>query len=230
MSLFLHGFLGTKADFDPLFKFLPDSLKPVAIDLPGHGETPFNDDVVSFVKNACDRLKIRHLIGYSLGGRLALALKAHFPSAFDKTIILSGHPGLSDEKERVERWKKDLYWIEKLKELPFQEFLHLWYQQPIFASLQKDQKQLEAIIERRLKQNREGLIALLHNFSLAKTPLYPLHPQTLFVCGEEDLKFRALYHTLPPFVKTKVLANAGHILPLENPKGCADAIVDFIQS
>lgn len=230
MFVFLHGFLGTKADFEPLFNCLPNSIERIAIDLPGHGSEPMSEDVVEAVKKQIDQIGAKNLVGYSVGGRLALALKTRYQNDFEKVVVLSGHPGLSNPQESEERWKRDQVWIERLQTLSINQFLKLWYEQPLFESLHKRPELLRTIIEKRAQQNVAGLISFFRAFSLAKAPTCNLYPNTLFVCGEEDLKFRQLYHTLPPFIQREVVPQSGHILPLENPQGCADAIVNFLIS
>lgn len=228
MLIFLHGFLGNKRDWKPLFEYLPRQIERLAIDLPGHGQQPFYRDLIGHVKRRIDQVGARQLVGYSAGGRLALLLKDQFPSDFDRIIVLAGHPGLTHPQERALRWQQDVVWSERLRTLPFLQFLKLWYAQPIFGSLQKKEGLLHALILQRCQQNQTALASFLEEFSLGRMHAPTLYPNTLFICGEEDLKYRALYHTLPAFVKVEIMAQSGHLLPLENPKGCADAITRFL--
>ncbi len=165
MLVFLHGFLGTKDDWQPLCNCLPSKFLYSAIDLPGHGTTPFSIDIIGKVKKTLDILGAKHLVGYSAGGRLALALKACFPNTFARTIVLSGHPGIANPKDRLIRYKQDLIWAKCLRTLPMQEFLDLWYMQPIFASLRKKESLFRTVIEKRLIQDPIALSLFLETFS-----------------------------------------------------------------
>lgn len=230
MLTFLHGFLGNKSDWQPLFECLSPKMTHSAIDLPGHGNTPFHPDIIGYVKKNLDSLGTKHLIGYSAGGRLALALKANFPEAFGCTIVLSGHPGIADPQERKVRIAQDQIWIERLRTLSMDRFLELWYAQPIFASLRKKELLFQEVMRKRLVQDPIMLSHFLETFSTGLFSPPKLYPDTLFLCGEQDLKYRHLYLILPSFIKVQYLAGSGHLLPLENPQGCADAIFQFIQN
>jgi len=94
--LFLHGFMGNIYEFDQVIKLLFDDFSYLIIDLPGHGKTQVLDDeyytmpsTATAIIQLLDQLKIDqcYLIGYSLGGRLALYLTLHFPSRFIKVIL-----------------------------------------------------------------------------------------------------------------------------------------------
>ena len=123
MHLFLHGFLGQKEDWDPLFSHLKH-LDCHAIDLPGHGTSPMTEDIALTIKQAFSEAKT--LIGYSAGGRIALELKERFPNDYGQVIVLSSHPGLTSEEERKERLAWDQKWIDLLKTEPIENFLDKW--------------------------------------------------------------------------------------------------------
>lgn len=229
MIAFLHGFLGTKEDWQPLFSCLSSKISYFAIDLPGHGTAPFSTDIIGTVKKKLDSLGTRHLIGYSAGGRLALILKALFPKTLDYTIVLSGHPGIADPEERAIRLQQDQDLAKRLRALPIQEFIDLWYAQAIFASLRKKESLFHAVTKKRLLQNPIALSFFLETFSTGLFSPPKLYPNTLFLHGDEDLKYQALYRILPSFVTVQCVRGSGHVLPLENPRGCADAIMRFIK-
>jgi len=224
----LHGFLGSREDWDPVLQFLPKECKAEAIDLPGHGTTPFCEKILTTVKEQSDALGVKNLIVYSAGGRLALCLKAAFPHHFGKVIVISGHPGLATAFERERKWEEDQKWIERLNTLHLSAFLKLWYSQPLFASLKKRPHLLRALFSSRMKQNPSQLSAFLNCFSAGKIIPPKLHPETLFLYGAEDLKYRSIYLKLPSFVEVKEIANSGHFLILENPKESANAIKNFL--
>ena len=116
LILFLHGFMGNSHEFERAISMLNNDFYCLNIDLPGHGKTQvLDDDCYSMAKTAqelislLDELKVKQcfLVGYSMGGRLALYLTLNFPLYFDKVILESASPGLSTEEERLERVKRD---------------------------------------------------------------------------------------------------------------------------
>lgn len=196
--IFLHGFLGKSEDWLPICEHLPDCLC-IGIDLPGHGDSPFIPEVrIPFPSF--------HLIGYSMGGRIALSIEAL------SHTLLSVHPGLKSEEERLRRLKNDEMWAKLLLELPIDEFLERWYDQSIFKPFRPN------LIERR-QQNIEGLAKAMLHFSLAHQKRFEVDQ---VLVGERDTKFRALYEN--PIV----VPNAGHMIHLENPKWVAEIIKERV--
>lgn len=167
----LHGFLGFKEDWDALISYLPEF---ECIPLKYPFEAP-PDSI---------------LIGYSMGGRIAL----QHPAAV--RIILSSHPGLATKAEKEERWSQDLKWIEMLKTKSMEEFLEAWHQQPLLHTL-RAHKNFPEICARRLKYDPQILIDQLTRHSLAKQT-HQIPSNTLFMYGENDLKYSHLYNGLQP--------------------------------
>ena len=195
--VFLHGFLGKAEDWVPVCSFLPPC-HCIGFDLPGHGNSPFTEkfdiDIPHF-----------HLVAYSMGGRIALQ---QFAKKAATLTLLSVHPGLKTEEEKQNRIESDRAWAQLLLELPIDEFLTRWSDQPIFKPYRPD-------FTMRRKQNIHGLSASLMHFSLGKQPRYEIEGVLI---GERDEKFRALY-------KNPILIpNAGHMVHLENPKAVAAII------
>ena len=198
--VFLHGFLGSFSDWIPLSKFLP-SFPIFAIDLPGHGETPFQEEVEI-------ELPYFHLIGYSLGGRIAMGYAKKHPEKIASLQIISAHPGLKTKEEKKKRLIHDQKWADLLLEVSIDEFLMRWYDQPIFRPFAPD-------LSMRKKQNIAALRSALLHFSLGKQERFQIAQAYV---GERDLKFLSLYPN--PIV----IPNSGHMVHLENPKALADQL------
>src|SRR5262245_61770160 len=98
--LLLHGFTGAPESFAELGA-PAGSVAPV---LGGHLGTPvlggYWDEVerLAALGSECDGL-----LGYSLGGRLALGILARYGARFRRVVIASAHPGLKTDAERDER-------------------------------------------------------------------------------------------------------------------------------
>src|SRR3990167_2420505 len=81
--VFLHGFLGSSRDWEPVCSYLPPC-QCIGIDLPGHGDSPF---VETF--NFPIPTPQFHLIGYSMGGRLAMQYALRYPERIASLLIVS---------------------------------------------------------------------------------------------------------------------------------------------
>ncbi len=200
---FISGFLGDKEDWAEVIAHLTRNYTfhfacPDNLDLPAEGT----------------------LIGYSMGGRIALEIAEEHPKRFPQLILLSTHLGLSSQEERQQRWEHDLEWIQRLETESLEQVLEEWYHQPLFSP-----GLLEKIKARRLKQDPHLLTALLRRYSLAHQKRYALPENSLYLYGENDTKYKALYAALPQAV---AIPNAHHAVHLENPAACAVAIESFL--
>ncbi len=63
------------------------------------------------------------LLGYSMGGRLALHALLEDPSPWECAVIVSAHPGLKDAEERRKRLAA---WLSRFQNEPFQTVLRDW--------------------------------------------------------------------------------------------------------
>jgi 2-succinyl-6-hydroxy-2,4-cyclohexadiene-1-carboxylate synthase len=206
--VFLHGFLGTHRDWIPVCSDLPH-WPCIGIDLPGHGASPFCE-TLSFIPPAPKF----HLIGYSMGGRLAMQYALDHPDQIGRLIIASAHPGLPSQREKEKRIQADTQWALLLHQLPIDEFLRRWYDQPVFGSYKPD-------FSMRREQNISGLSSALVHYSLGHQPMLKV-AKALHVVGEKDRKFRALHPN------ALVVPNAGHVVHLEHPKAFAQIIREHL--
>ena len=107
LILFLHGFMGDNKEFNEIISLLSDQFFSLTVDLPGHGKTRvlggekcyMMSNTAEALINLLDQLNVKKcfLVGYSMGGRLALYLNLHFPQYFSKVVIESASPGLKTQ-------------------------------------------------------------------------------------------------------------------------------------
>ncbi len=209
--VFLHGFLGDPSDWDAVISFLP-KFHCIPISLPGHGKTPFATDFTTWMPN----IRSFHLVGYSLGGRLALQYAKLFPERIASLTLASSHLGLKNEEEKKKRLQVDEQWAEKLRTLSLKEFLSLWYEQPLFGHFKPD-------LSKRLEHDPQQLALALLHFSLAKQS-YIEPKNALILVGEKDQRYRDL------FPHANIIPNAAHMIHLENPLAFARILDLHIQS
>jgi 2-succinyl-6-hydroxy-2,4-cyclohexadiene-1-carboxylate synthase len=129
------------------------------------------------------------LVGYSLGGRLALQRAVLQPERFRAVIVLSAHPGLKTDQERAERIQQDLQWAQWCRELPWREFLARWDAQSVLGDSAVDRGWLEA--------HREAIAQGFENWSLGRQPdlranLQRLRCPLVWMTGAKDAKFTKL--------------------------------------
>ncbi|MCG9697892.1 2-succinyl-6-hydroxy-2,4-cyclohexadiene-1-carboxylate synthase [Shewanella sp. Isolate11] len=235
----LHGFLGDKHDWQDLMPLLSQHFYCVCLDLPGHGDSPDLKPVIdSGAKTsgfmlaaqqiaqtlAVLQINTFHLLGYSLGGRIALHLSQLMPQKILSVTLESCHPGLTDETLKRQRQLNDQHWNQQLSSLSIEAFLALWYQQGVFAEL--SQQKRSALITRRRHNRTTGLQSIYLPTSLAlQQDLHQLPNQSPvpwhYFVGQQDGKFSALAERWQQQASIAIhyFADAGHNVHL----ACSDA-------
>lgn len=230
--LFLHGFMGDCHEFDPVMSLLSDQFHCLAIDLPGHGKTqtaspdqPYTlQQTAEGLIRCLDALNIKNcfLLGYSMGGRIALYLTLHFPSYFSRVILESTSPGLKTEAERTARLEHDLKLAQALETKDFPTFLTQWYHQPLFASLTQHPK-FEQLLNARLQNHSFSLARSLRNLSTGCQPALweKLEQNTiplLLLVGKFDAKFVRINREIASLCRSarlEIIDQAGHNIHFE---------------
>ena len=241
MLFALHGFMGSGADFDPLRLRL--SIPFTAPDLVGHGEHATFDTqcytTASQVEYWIERIpKGSVLMGYSMGGRLALQLAVSYPEHFAALIVIGGTPGIEDVKLRHERSQWDLQQAQRLVTEGTRTFYEYWRTLPIIASQSSiPQKVFEPMVHRRLNQDPTMLGLSMIHFGTGTMPncwskLKLLTMPILLVVGESDQKYRLIAEsmlTTLPNGKISIIQRAGHCAHLENIAHSCTEIQRFLR-
>ena len=259
--LFLHGFMGDRDEFKQAIATLSNQFYCVTIDLPAHGQTnvitDVNDEFIeqnidqnieqnyyytiqstaNSVIKFLDYLRVDHcfLVGYSMGGRLALYLALHFPRYFYKVILESASAGLQTATERSDRLAKDQKLAAELENGDFQLFLENWYQQLIFANL-RSHPNFPHLLEQRLKNSPVKLAKSLRNLSTGMQPslwerLSENQIPLLLLVGELDVKFvktNRQMEQICKFSQLEIISSCGHNIHFENPDLFAEKIQVFL--
>jgi len=238
----LHGFLGSPGSFaDVLARLGPvqsafcPALYGHGADVPSSPSYAFEDEVNRLALLLENRIGAgrTHIVGYSLGARLALALLLRAPALFHSATLVSGRRGLDSAEERQQRWLADLRWAERLRTLPFEKFLSEWQHQPLFASMQHlAPEKLSALRHERLKHDPLALADAMLALSLARMPsfrdeLAAVAVPVSVLCGQLDGKFVGLGEELAarlPQGKKLVVHGVGHQLLIERPDAVATAL------
>ncbi len=243
----LHGFTGSAEAMAPLAERL-HGWRRIAVDLVGHGRSPSPADLAPYsVEAMADAVGLLaagipdwpcHVIGYSMGGRVALALAAAHPRACRSLTLISATAGIADAPQRAQRRRADEALADRIGEHGLARFVDEWTDLPMWDSLRGSLGPMawQASVDQRLRCDPTGLAnSLRAGGTGAMTPLWDrlagLDIPALVVCGELDAKFVEIgrrMHDLLPASKLVVLAGAGHAAHLERPDDCATAIHEHL--
>jgi 2-succinyl-6-hydroxy-2,4-cyclohexadiene-1-carboxylate synthase len=262
--LFLHGFMGDRYEFQPAIANLSQQFYCVAIDLPSHGQTDlthqgtdqFTYQDSCYNENSCytieftARLIIKFLellniercflVGYSMGGRVALYLTIHFPKYFSKVVLESASAGLRTDMERSDRLARDQQLADKLENLEisdFRLFLENWYQQKIFGNL-RSHSNFPQLLEQRLQNPPIELAKSLRDLGTGRQPsLWEKLPEIeiplLLLVGELDAKFVQINQQMAQgckFSQLEIIPNCGHNIHFENPDIFIEKVQTFLET
>ncbi|MEL6938694.1 MAG: 2-succinyl-6-hydroxy-2,4-cyclohexadiene-1-carboxylate synthase [Cyanobacteria bacterium J06598_1] len=246
--LLLHGFLGSHQDFASLLPNLSRHFYCITPDLPGHGRTKTQPNRYTFTSTTDTLLALlhhlniqqTHLLGYSMGGRLALYMVCEFPKCFIRVVLESASPGLETAEEREKRAQSDDAIAHRLETTPLPQFLTQWYQNPLFTSTLNKPDIYTAMIQRRQNNAPSELARALQGFSTGRQPslwaklsdikAVPL----LLIVGILDTKFVAINRNIlkqpgsKARTKLEIVDECGHNVHLEAPNAYAKAVISFL--
>ncbi len=244
--IFLHGFLGSLADWDLAVEHFQVDYQCLCVDLPGHGQTRLADPkhysiphTAQLLIELLDQLQIKkaNLLGYSMGGRVALYLAVHYPSHFEKIILESASPGLEDVIERKKRQEQDEQLAQILEKKNLEQFLREWYHRPLFSNL-LNQPGFEKMFQRRLKNDPIELAKSLRYMGVGnQESLWPQLPEiqlpVLLLAGEMDQKFCDIARRMQKMnsgFTVAIFEDCGHTIHFESEKRFLQKISAFLLS
>jgi 2-succinyl-6-hydroxy-2,4-cyclohexadiene-1-carboxylate synthase len=225
--LVLHGFTETDLFWNDL---LGPQLPHECALLPGHGwkPCPASSTMASVAADFAKRLPPEggDLVGYSLGGRLALQLALDHPGRVRRLALVSCMPGLRDDQERQARVARDERIAQILEEEGLGSFLALWENNPALKPAHPAaHRSCESIRSMRMNQDPKGLAAVLRTLGVGAMPsLWPRLPtltaKTLLVAGASDSRYAAAMSEMAsviPDARLEIVADSGHAVHREQP-------------
>lgn len=211
----------------------PATFPAFAIDLPGHGGasediTQFADfdlvvdEIYRTVQDA-GMEKIR-LIGYSMGGRIAIAVAHRYPDLVETLVLESASTGISNAADRLARLELDQARSELLIAQP-ERFIRSWFDAPIFDSLRTHPDLADRLIANRLRGPADAwaraVIAFSPGNQLDFEPwLSEYRGKTGMITGSLDHIFTeqaAALHRKNKRIRHITVLKAGHNVHLEQP-------------
>jgi 2-succinyl-6-hydroxy-2,4-cyclohexadiene-1-carboxylate synthase len=236
----LHGFTQTGAMFAELAGMLGNEV--LAPDLPGHGHsvglpTSFWSAAQSVGRVLAGLRKPAPLVGYSQGGRVALAAALERPELISHLVLISAAPGIEDGSERFERRRTDTTRAALLKSEGLAAFLERWLHSPMLKGLERRGVAWQAADRAaRLENTADGLAAALIGMGQGVQPylggrLPELRMPVLVIAGERDKQYALLAATMArsmPRATLRIVRDAGHAVVGEQPGAVADLVGGFL--
>jgi 2-succinyl-6-hydroxy-2,4-cyclohexadiene-1-carboxylate synthase len=244
--MLLHGFTGDVSTWEPFLEVW-SGFTTVRVDLIGHGGSGCPDDpgrysmqrAVDDLGGVLDHLGIDEtaLLGYSLGGRVALHFALARPERLWGLILESASPGIEDEQERARRAGADNALADSLLRDGIEPFVDRWQAQPLFES----QSRLPAAVQGRQRRQRlgqsppglanslRGMGAGRQEYLLSRLP--GLSVPTLLLAGAIDGRYVSLLRLMEaalPDVSIDIVPDAGHAAHLEQPARFGRAVKAFL--
>lgn len=224
--LALHGFTGAGSDFEYLKSHYAKDCVWDAPDLPPR-TLP---ELCGLLRERWENLAgtPRVLLGYSMGGRIALHLAKEISwNPCDLFVLISASPGIADERERSARRKSDEILAKKIEAFASSEkFYAEWQKHPLIVTQRRlPQPWRDRLIARRASADWRVWTDHLRLLGTGTLPSLweNLHeilaPEVILVVGEEDAKFRAVAEKMRaklPRSRVVVVPGCGHSPHLEN--------------
>lgn len=237
----LHGFMGSGADWRPVAARLAQRHRCHCPDLPGHGKAPLPDALTwqggcDLVESNLDGSAPKVLVGYSMGGRIALQLAVRHPEAYGGLVLISASPGLSSAEERAQRAIWVQTWTDAFRSEPIDDVLVRWYAQDVFGSLRQRPELLDTILKKRRCNNPATLARVLESLDVSLQPdlrqsLGVLTMDVLVIAGAEDAKYCGLMDELAVAmapIRRVIVPDAGHAIHLEQPEALSGILEGFM--
>jgi pimeloyl-ACP methyl ester carboxylesterase/putative sterol carrier protein len=247
--LLLHGLGATKASFLPTLDALAPNYRAIGVDLPGFGDSakplfgaydpPFFAKAMTALLDALE-LDSAHVVGNSMGGRVALELGLSHADRVRRLVLLA--PSMS--------WLKPRPWAPYLRLIPTQLGIFQPTPRPLIEMIVKqfvpgsDTEWTAAGIDEFMRSyltplGRAAFYAAARNIYLEEprgpdglwTRLGSLKPEALFVWGRKDnvvpIGFaRHVREELPSAKHLKL--DCGHVPQLERPRQTHQAMERFL--
>jgi 2-succinyl-6-hydroxy-2,4-cyclohexadiene-1-carboxylate synthase len=228
--VFLHGFTNTGASWTRVIEALGERYRAVTPDIRGHGTAadarPVSLEAVIEDVGAVAPEEFE-LVGYSMGGRIALHVALALRERVKRLVLISASPGLASPRERDTRRRVDEQLADGIEKMEIEQFADRWARTPVLA----DQPPHVAAAARadRLRNTPAALAAALRGLGTGALPplwdrLAELTMPVLLIVGGRDERFQAIAVRMAgemAHAEVAIVAGAGHAVHLENPEEVA---------
>lgn len=246
--LLLHGFTGSGREWDGVVGALGAGVRAVAVDLVGHGRSGAPTDPARYaperaardLRALLDALGVAraHVVGYSLGGRVALRLALDAPERVAGLVLVSATAGIEDDGARAARRAQDLALAERIEREGVERFVDEWASAELFAAERALPDERRAATRRvRLAQRPAGLAGSLRGMGQGAWPplwarLGGIRAPTIIVTGERDARYTAAGARIASLVagaRHVVVPGGGHAAHRERPAEVAAIVARLVR-
>jgi 2-succinyl-6-hydroxy-2,4-cyclohexadiene-1-carboxylate synthase len=238
MVVFVPGFMQRGDAWRPVADLLPERYPSVLLD---HREHTFEGrlrEIARAASAAGPRAGSGSvvLVGYSLGGRLALRAAIREPHRYARLVTVSATAGIDEPAIRVARAEADERLAAWMEATPIEDIVAIWERQPLFAD------QSDALVEDqrpgRLSHDPAALALLLRTAGQGVLEpvwheLLRLDVPVLAIAGDRDDGYvraaRRVAETAPRG-RAAIVEDAGHAAHLQRPEEVARLITEFLDA
>lgn len=228
----IHGFLGKPEDWDALnpmenTRHIACTYEDTFTESMSEWSDIFNVRIAKSY-GIPDQKQLNILIGYSLGGRLALHLIHNNPKLWSSAVLISTHPGLNYCEDRI---NADALWAHHILSQQWGDVMSAWNSQGVFHNSKTP-------VREECQYNKDLLSKILTHWSVGKQQnfqpwLETLEIPILWCVGANDknqaerAKELSLAH---PQSKVALFSKAGHRVPWDQPKEFIIELESFINA
>lgn len=245
----LHGFMQTGMSWAGVASNLAEGRCVYALDFIGHGKSskPAQPEfytyeaaassVVAFLNEVtCTPASPRaHLVGYSMGGRVALGVVQQAPEKLYSLTLESCNLGCVSEEERTEAAQRNNGWAAKLREEGIVPFVEYWEALPMFET-QREMGFDALLREERQANDAQAMALCLEGMGKHAMPLQSESMGTLaaawlpikYIWGYDDPKSESVAHLFGHEGFDVTSFGTGHNVHLEAPSLYTGAVQEFL--
>jgi 2-succinyl-6-hydroxy-2,4-cyclohexadiene-1-carboxylate synthase len=226
MVLFIPGFMQRGDAWRPVAELLPERYPSRMLD---HAEHTFEGRMAEILSSGA-----RVLVGYSLGGRLALRAALRSPESFVAVVLVGSTAGVEEGPLRVARAEADERLASWIEAASMEDVVSVWERQPLFAD------QSDALVESqrpgRLSQDQRSLALLLRTAGQGVLEpvwheLSQLELPVLAISGARDDGYTRAAKRIAstaPRGRAAIVEEAGHAPQLQRPEEVARLLTEFL--
>lgn len=245
----LHGFTGNAYSWRKLKPFFKGITNVFAIDIVGHGKTDAPADISRYTIESAARdidlileqmrIEQADVLGYSMGGRLALTFALKYPNKVGKLILESASPGIEEEGQRAARRIQDEKLAIRIQEDGIPSFIEYWENIPLFDTQKRLAENIRVEIRnQRLANSQIGLVNSLKGMGTGSQPAWwskldELSLPVLLLTGSLDEKFCLIADRMQGIMKNArriTISDCGHAIHVEKPKIFGTIVSEFLSN
>lgn len=238
--IIMHGVFGSSDNWQTLGKVFSEQFKVYLVDLRNHGNSPHSDsfdydvmvkDVVELMDD--EGLTKAHILGHSMGGKVAMHLATQYPKKVDKLIVVDIAPKYypPHHQQIFEGFHSvDLANLENRRDADDQMsrvISNIGVRQFILKNLDRNKdgsfawKLNLSAIEKAIEKVGEGIEGKV---SFDGTTLFIAGGKSDYITNQDH----SLIHSYFPNAEIATVAGAGHWVHAERPKELGELVIEFL--